>query len=307
MFISVSTSIYEELPLAKALEYIADSGFKSVEIFMTHMGRIESEGEEGLKAAKDRGINVYSVHGNPSPESSKTAPSFEEHYRKFYKLPFEFARRFGARLFVDHIGSGKLKDWPDLKEITIHNCQLLADLARGFGLTIALENDWGGGGPLRTPEQFDELIRLVGRDNFRITLDVKHAEYAEYPLMAPSQNPENFIRQVGKYIVNFHCIEVDGCAPMALGDWDIPGSGSGKLCRLVKMLKVSNYEGPITIELTERILRPVLEVVVNVLSDTGVNVEGLKKVLTECPSLEEKILEYTKKYLFRCIGHEIEY
>lgn len=92
-----------------------------------------------------------------------------------------------------------------------------------------------------------------------------------------------------------------------LGDWDIPGSGSGKLCRLIRMLEESGYEGPITIELTERILHKVLEVVVNVLSETDVNVEGLKKVLTERPSLEEKVLEYTKKYLFRCMGHEIEY
>ena len=304
MFISVSTVIYGDRPLAEALGYIADSGFKSVEI--RHMGRIQSEGEEGLKVIKRRGIKVYSVHGNCSPQSSKTSPDFGKYYRDIYKIPFEFARRFGARLFVDHIGDGKLKDWPDLKKITVHNCQLLADLARGFGLAIALENDWGGGGPLRKPEQFDDLIRLVGRDNFRITLDVKHAEYAEYPLIAPSQNPENFIKQVGKYIVNFHCIEPNSCAPMALGDWDIPGTGSGKLCRLIKMLEESGYEGPITIELTERILRQVLEVVANVLSETDTNIEGLRKVLTERPSLEEKVLEYTKKYLLSCMGDKIE-
>lgn len=77
----------------------------------------------------------------------------------------------------------------------IHNCRLLADMGKCFGLSLGIENEWSKGALPKTPKQFKELIDSVERDNFGITLDIKHAETSGEMKSSSVQYPDDKIRQ----------------------------------------------------------------------------------------------------------------
>ena len=292
MFLSVSTNIYLHLPLSEALEYIANAGINAVEIGSPHLAKMKEEGKESFKIARKKGIRVYSVHGS---KNISINPNFESMYKEMFEGEFQSAKKFGAKVYVTHLKC-KLEEWEIYKDCAVYNCQLLADLAKEYDLIVGVETEWWGGGALRTPRHYKELIESAGKDNLRITLDGKHSATTGL-----CTSPENFVKQMSSYIVDYHSAEIDGPVMMGLGDWDIPGTGSGRLGKVITMLKQSGYKGAITIEVRTDILRKVLEVMVKVLSETGVGVEELQELLANGYSLEHKILQYSKKYLLNYV------
>lgn len=296
MFLNVSTNIFMQLPLDKALMVISEMGFKSTEISARHLNKLCKD-KDSSYIVKIKKIDIYSVH---SYLNDLTRDDFTSVYREIYHNVFSAAKTLGASVFVTHIGEGKFEEWDKIKERTFYHCQLLADLAREYNLTIGLENDWGGGGPLRKSSQFEELIKAVDRENFRITLDGKHSMPfpREFPLEHQANGPEEFIERLGRYIVNYHSAELDGPVPL-LADWDVPGTGSGRLGKTITMLKDSDYKGPITIELQSEIIQKVLEVVVEILSTNGTELGNLPELLKDDYALGKKMLNCAREYLIK--------
>ena len=295
MFFNVSTNIYRHLPLDKTLTTISGMGFKSVEICGGHFRKLCEDKKSLSQIVSAKKIDIYSVH---SYLNDLTDSNFISLYKDTYRNLFAAVRTLGAMVFVTHIGEGKFEDWDRIKEKVFYNCQLLAGLAKKDDLIIGLENDWSGGGPLRKAEQFEELIKAVNRENFRITLDGKHSmPQPQYPLKVQANGPEEFIERLSKYIVNFHSAELDGPLPLGLGDWDVSGTGSGRLGRVIQMLKESGYKGPITIELQSDLIQKVLDVVAEVLSKTGTKLGELPEALKDKYFLGGKMLDYSKEYL----------
>ncbi|MCK4325793.1 sugar phosphate isomerase/epimerase [bacterium] len=297
MFFNVSTNIYKQLPLDKTLTTISDMGFKNVEIYGDHFKKLCEDKEYLSQIVKAKKINIYSVH---SYLNDLTNSNFSSLYKETYHNRFTTVRTLGASLFVMHVGDGRFEEWNKIKEEVFCNCQQLAELAKEYRLIIGLENDWGGGGPLRKVEQFEELIKAVNRDNFRITLDGKHSmPFPQYPLEHQANGPEEFIERLSKYIVNYHSAELDGPFPLGLGDWDVSGTGSGRLGKVIKMLKKTGYQGPITIELQSDLIQKSLDVAAEVLSKTGTELGELPEALKDKYFLGRKMLNYSRKYLVK--------
>ena len=297
MFLNVSTNMFMHLPLDKSLKVISEMGFRSVEISARHLNKLCEDQEFLSYIAKTKKIDIYSVH---SYLNDLTRKNFTSVYKEIYHNVFSAAKTLGASVFVTHIGEGKFEEWDKIKERIFYHCQLLSDLAKEYNLIIGLENDWGGGGPLRKSNQFEELIKAVDRDNFGITLDGKHSiPQPQYPSEYQANGPEEFIEKLSKYIVNFHSAELDGPLPLGLGDWDVPGTGTGRLGKVITMLKDSGYKGAITIELQSEIIQKVLEVVVEILSTNGTELGELQELLKDKYSLGKKMLNCSREYLIK--------
>ena len=295
MFFNISTNIFILLPLNKALTTISEMGFKSVEIGVDHFRKLCEDKKYLSQIVSAKKIDIYSVHNYLF---DLTDSNFSSVYKDTYHNRFTTVRTLGASLFVTHIGDGKFEEWDKIKEEVFCNCQQLADLAKEYALIIGLENDWSGGGPLKKVEQFEELIKAVNRENFRITLDGKHSmPFPGYPVEYQANGPEEFIERLSKYIVNYHSAELDGPFPLGLGDWDVPGTGSGRLGKVIKMLKKSGYQGPITIELQSNLIQKALEVTAEVLSKTGTELGELPEALNDKYFLGRKMLDYSREYL----------
>lgn len=297
MFLNVSTNIFMQLPLDKALTVISKMGFKSTEIFTNHLNKLCEDKKHLSHIVKTKRIDIYSVH---SYLNDLTEPNFISSYKENYHDIFSTTKTLGVSVFVTHVGEGKFEEWNRIKEDVFYHCQLLSDIAREYDLIIGLENDWGGGGPLRTTSQFEEMMKVVDRENFRITLDGKHSiPQSQYPLEVQANGPEEFIERLSKYIVNFHCAELDGALPLGLGDWDVPGTGTGRLGKTVSMLKSSGYNGPITIELASDLIQKVLEIVVKILTKSSTEVSELPELLKDKHSFGKKMLDYSREYLLK--------
>ena len=293
MFLNVSTNIFMQLPLDKSLTVISEMGFKNIEISARHLNKLCKDKESFSSIIKIKKIDVYSVH---SYLNDLTRRDFTSVYKEIYHNLFSVAKTLGASVFVTHIGEGKFEEWNKIKERTFYHCQLLADLAREYNLIVGLENDWGGGGPLRKSNQFEELIKAVDRDNFGITLDGKHSMPShQYPLEYQANGPEEFIEKLSKYIVNFHSAELDGPVPW-LADWDVPGTGTGRLGKTITMLRDSGYEGPITIELQSEIIQKVLEVTIQILFKDSEKSRNFSDLLKDKYFIGRKMLEASKEY-----------
>jgi len=297
-FISSSTNIYKNAPLAEAIGNIARAGIDCVEIGIPHVPEIERGGAEALAALAKTGTTVYSIHAGLPEHSDFTKANFFKNHHEFYSALFDFGRKCNARVMVVHLNRDELSEWDKHKRQIALNCRQFADWAASYKMIFSVENAWSRGGLPKSPRQFKELLGMAGRENLAVTLDIKHAAMSG----APASRPEDFIREVGRHIVNCHFTELEypEFEIIELGDWGIPGTGTGtRLTKILESLKKTGYQGAITLELNEYFLRKVLEIVVNVLKRTGVDVKGIEKTLCSRPSLEEKILRYASDFLAR--------
>lgn len=277
---------------------MATTGFRHVEMGSPHFHEVR---EKGGEADLPKGHpSIVSIHGDPPPDMPLIAPEFAGCFEAFYKPVFAFAQKMGAELFVLHLGGGAKRPWDQVRDVAAQNCRRLVDFAAPFGVKLALENEWHGGGFPRTPAQFHEMVRLVDRPNFGVTLDIKHSQTSR----EPDSMPEDFIRSHGKNLLNCHFTELEYpyFSIIELGDWGIPGTGQDRLPRLIASLKDCRYAGPVTAELNQRYVRSVLEIVVKVLKSAGTNVGDMEKILAGHPSLEDRILTYTFSFLRDSIG-----
>ncbi|NLK08806.1 MAG: sugar phosphate isomerase/epimerase [Firmicutes bacterium] len=128
---------------------------------------------------------------------------------------------------------------------------------------------------------FDVQMEVLDRalsEQVRFTFDAAHAAFS-------SIDPLEFLR-FSSYIVNVHAYDANLQLP--LGDWLPCGLGNMDWPGIIAGLKKIGYQGPVTIELNERQLRKVLEVL-----DTATGeILNLKDL-----ALEDHFALYAREYL----------
>jgi len=128
----------------------------------------------------------------------------------------------------------KNRVWPYLLD-AVHFCN---ELARGYGMTLVVENVVGADDLISTPEEHARLLDSVQDDNVWAALDVGHAERA-----GCGWRP--FLERLGARIRHIHLADNDGAA-----DWHWPlGQGRIDFAALMHALTASGYSGALVMEI----------------------------------------------------------
>ena len=233
MYLSISTNIFAALPVEEALARIEQIGIREIEVHALHLSQARHRPAAVRRMVEKNGLKVSSVH-SPTMDKDflgKTSPAFKQEYRDYYVPLFATAADIGTSIFVDHLEKAnrhKKNSYRLLKKQIFENLYLLAELAAGYGITIALENS-SGDNCLHSPERFKEVLSRVGHPNLKVNLDVGHARCNRI-------SPQRFINLVGSDIVNLH----------------IQGF---KAAGVIGKLETLGYEGAVVLEHEEHRLR----------------------------------------------------
>lgn len=137
-------------------------------------------------------------------------------------------------------------------EEMVRGCQLIADYAKQFNITTTIENH---GFNVQTSDRVQQLIHAVNRANFKTTLDIGNFLCIdEEPLIGVMKNipyaatvhfKDFYIRPYyenpgeGEWFRTVHNNYIRGA---------IVGHGDINIREIIKLVKVSGYDGYLTIE-----------------------------------------------------------
>ena len=264
MFLSLSTWLYDHLPISEVMTHVDHCGYKYIEVSGVNWfnkWRWTDITKESLK----KGIRIVSVHciHHEHPELYKSDIDFEKYHRNFYKE----IRGIPGLIVVEHISMEKKFLARSLKQL-----EILLDISSKYNYVITIENL-----PEAPEEQIDVLETLLG-NRILFTFDAAHAAYV-------SLNPLDFL-EFSNSLVNVHAYDVNKRLP--LGDWLPCGLGSMNWKKIIDKLKSIHYKGPITVELNERNLRQVLSII-----DKTLDIETKLSTL----SIEDAFVIYSRRYL----------
>lgn len=253
MRLAISTNIFAALPIKEAFERMGAIGIRDIEVHALHLSTARNCADAAARALDREGLRVSSVH-SPTMDADflgKTSPRFKKDYRAYYAPFFETAARLGAGIFVDHLdkANDRPKDaYESLKMEIFENLRLLAELAAGFKVTVALEN-CSEDNCLYSPEQFREILDRVDHIGLKVNLDVRHA-------MCNHIDPQRFSALVGGSIINLHTQNIE-------------------IAGLVKALEQTGYRGALVLEHEEKKLREAFRGALEKIGKLGLNTDGV--------------------------------
>lgn len=244
MEIGVSTASYfNKMQTEDAVTDIAAHGVPLCEIFLNSFCEYQPSFIQLLKSRlENTPLSVYSVH----PMGTQFEPQlFSLHSRqrddawKLYEQVLQGAQAIGAGHYVMH-GPASMSGAArhiGLERVSPIFCDL-ADMARGYGVQLTLENvSWC---IYRDPDFAARLVDRIGTEKLKFTLDVKQAIRAGH-------RPEAFIDAVGGQMVNLHLCDAvtqeDGAFQLAM-----PGAGNVDFASIRDRLREKGYAGPAFME-----------------------------------------------------------
>ncbi len=251
-----------EMDILGAVRWVAENGGEHIEIVPS--GFVLT-GDDALtdavrKQAAECGIDLssYTIGANFLTAGEDAHETSENEYRAEIdrvKKEVDVAARLGVKLMRHDVGYRKQemcsydqyeKDLPKVAAA----CREIADYAAQYGITTSVENH---GFHFQGSERVKRLVRLVGRDNYRTTLDVGNFTCADEDAVSATMNnldiasmihfkdfyirksvptDEGWFRSLhGKYLRG----AITGC-----GDLDLPA--------VVKAIKASGFDGYVSIE-----------------------------------------------------------
>ena len=146
-----------------------------------------------------------------------------------------------------HVGT---EDWDAIKAETVRSLRELSDLARPYGVKLALEYMGLAGASVVTFLQALEVIRETDRDNVGLLPDTWHH-------YAGGSAPEDILQARAEEIFIVHtsdCPAGDPCTiPRPLSY--LPGDGAVDIRRQVECLKQVGYGGVFSVEVMDPALR----------------------------------------------------
>lgn len=188
-----------EMDVIGAIQWIADNGGRHVEIVPSPF---TVTGDDKLisaivKKAKETGLDIssYTIGGNLVCDS-------EEAFRKEVdrlKKEVDTAHALGVKLMRHDVAYRQIedstlenleKDLPALAK----GCREIADYAKKFGITTSVENH---GRHIQGSERVQRLLRAVGRDNYKTTIDIGN-------FLCVDENPVCAVKNNIKYASMVH-------------------------------------------------------------------------------------------------------
>lgn len=249
MELGISTASYfGRLHTEDALLDIGAHGVRTVELFLNSFSEYTDAFADVLAGRLRRAkLSVFSVH----PLSTQFEPQLfsrcdrqREDALSLYGQVLRLAEKVGATHYVMHGAASLAAAGKNAGMARSHSVARLAGIltelatrAEDHGITLTLENvSWCA---FRTPAFGTELSSAMdGR--LRFTLDVKQAIRSGF-------SPEDYVRAVGRDIVNVHLCDAytdaDGAARLAL-----PGEGDCDFAALFSLLSTYGFAGPAFIE-----------------------------------------------------------
>lgn len=162
---------------------------------------------------------------------------------------FEFAKEVNCNLLVIHGGRAEFNfAMPieeleplriELRPVLAAKIQELCDIAKGYGLTLALENLTNLNDITLTAEDLLSVKELVNRDNLTLTFDCGHAHMHGYDVV-------DFVQKLGKHIGHTHLHDNHGFRDEHL----VPGRGTIPWQAMIQALKAIDYNGIYLFELS---------------------------------------------------------
>lgn len=170
--------------LDESLRDIADTGADACEIGIYGEeiiagGRIiENRTRRTEEIVRAYGFKKLSLHGQIS--SNFMDRQHLALQKKVVRAMLELCNRLGAGILVHHSGSAQLAEGESGADLDLMEREALsemADIAKGYGVRIALENIFTteSGQYRQTPSQVAETVRAVGHDNLVALIDFSHA------------------------------------------------------------------------------------------------------------------------------------
>jgi len=157
---------------------------------------------------------------------------------EYGKAGVKMASYVGAKsiLVVPAVASPEIP-YEKLYENSLNSIRKMAQFAKDFGITIAVENVWNKF--LYSPIEFKKFITEVGLDNVKVYLDVANLMAFAYP--------ENWIHTLKGMISNVHAKDFD------VNVGNINGfrhlfKGSVDWKKVAKLLRESGFDGFLTLE-----------------------------------------------------------
>ena len=174
MKLSISNSVFSNLPLEKNLATIKSLGFSNIEF---NMKTVEKENDVSIhpvtRIVADSGLSCLSVHS----ATLHVEDVVEIHRAVYYaKISLDFAEKLGAQIMVVHSDASRKLD-PRLRRKVLG--QIFSELmpyAKKLGITIALENlSYASSGYGKNVAEFEEIFDLTDNNDLGFTLDFCHS------------------------------------------------------------------------------------------------------------------------------------
>ncbi len=251
-----------EMDVLAAVRWVADNGGEHIEIVPSGF---KLTGDDALiDAVRDQartcGIDLssYTIGANFLTAGDDAHETSESEYRaeiERVKKEVDVAARLGVKLMRHDVGYRKAemcsyeqyeKDLPKVVEA----CREVADYAVRYGITTSVENH---GLHFQNSERVRRLVRLVGRDNYRTTLDIGNFNCADEDSVAATMNNIDIASMIHfkDFFIRKSVPVGDGWGRTLHGRYirgAITGCGDLDLPAVVKVIKSSGFDGYISIE-----------------------------------------------------------
>lgn len=241
MLIATTTMTFYNRPIIKALETIAETGFKAVEIWADHAwNELNGASPKAIKATLEQLGLRATVHG-PIMDINITSPNRgirEESIRQNLSA-IDFAKEIGAQLLVLHPGHlfSRREDASQHWELQVRAVAEILAYGKSQGILVAVENMDADKDivSIKDHHALKRLFRSAQIENGLLTLDTTH--------LRTTENVLEFIAELGSAITHLHLSDATFEA------MHLPlGEGSLDLKTIVKALKQTTYQGICSLE-----------------------------------------------------------
>lgn len=179
---ATSTDVIRHLPFKDALQFIRDTGFEGVEIWMGHVHQSGLDASEVKDLLDTHGLD-YQVHADVRDVNlTSINPGIREESIRQTKETIEFCRDIGAGLLTLHPGRmSPSKDVPeDLWPVQIGTFREIAAHAEKSGVKIGIENmEKRSKEFINAAADVNRLIKAVDSPYIGLTLDLAHCHSVE--------------------------------------------------------------------------------------------------------------------------------
>lgn len=231
----VSTACLYPVHVEDALQELGDMGIDNTEIFLNCHSELKESFIRNLShILENNNMSCVSIH--PFTSELDNLMFFSQYKRRIYdileyhKYYFNAMNILGAEIFVFH---GNKTSTPVNPEFYMERFNMLCELGRSFGITVAHENV--ARCQCRSIDFMKQLINL--NPDIRFTLDIKQCIRA-------GENPINAAYELGSNIIHVHISDhndKNDCMEIGKGSFDIE--------KFLAVLKEKGFDRSVVIEL----------------------------------------------------------
>ena len=237
MKFGVSTNTYHGYSLVDALDGIAASGFKYVELtsvigWTEHVlsDMSDQEIDDIKKMISDKNLSIIGLSGHCNIMDDSGLQLFIKNISLAVKL--------GCVYIITSTGEAHGGEDFEDDAVLVNNLKKIGKACDDAGIICTIETH---GGVYNTGERINKLVKNVGADSIGVNYDTANVIF--YGKVQPEEEIINSFPSL-KYV---HLKDKDG----KQDEWNFPAVGKGNIDfeKIFKVLEVNKYDGPVSIEI----------------------------------------------------------